>query len=491
VLIVAIIIIWPAALQESIIETLGQVRIIPQIAPEHKELRNKTIAALEPSYTNLREIIKIGYETHPKEFVIASNYFNDALSYFPSFAKDHPYTIPYLKLVSNAKGEMTIAEAEEQPQKRTEDDIEKTYPFAENSRKVSQSLLEGASAAKLEQVLHNLEFIRTVDKHLSEKYSEAHNAFIEARERSPAIDFPELSSKMRYNDRFVRFDTETHTLVPAEPIKFEEQNNYYAATEYIRKGYDISQEILAEYYLEEVVNKTQKIREELGEVLQNDPDNAIQELTQKLDEELSYAETIKDDSQHITVDRIAKTKKTQRDAEFNLNIQQNLNRTVEFDIFFDKGKYTLLDLSEEGKQIVRKIAEGLVAVINDYAETYPGQSVTITIKTVGYADPLGFREKTYLIKDLTEGAEDEVSRYQSAQRKFLNKQLSLFRARAINKAIQQLVVFSETINKDVRLDIQPEIDGKGEEIPPEVQAPYPEADQRRRICKISNIVWSP
>jgi hypothetical protein len=217
----------------------------------------------------------------------------------------------------------------------------------------------------------------------------------------------------------------------------------------------------------------------------------MQEFTQKLDEELSYAEAIKDDSQRIALERIAKTTRTRGDAEFNLNVQQKLNRTVQFDIFFDEGKYTLSDLSEAGKRIVREIAEGLVAIINDYAETYPGRPVTITIKTVGYADQLGFREETDLTKGLVKGVEDELPQHQPVRRKFLNKRLSLFRARSINEAIQHLVVFSETVNKEVRLNIQPEIEGKGEELPPGVHAPYPEADQRRRICRISNIVWSP
>jgi len=180
-LIVLIIIVWPAGLHKSIIETLGQIKVMPQTTPDPKELRDKTIIALQLSYTNLNKIIKIGYETHPEEFVTASNYFNDALSYFPSFTNDHPYTIPYLKIIHNTEGEMKIAKADEHPQKQTEDDIEKAYPLAENSRKASQSLLEKISAAKLEQTLQNLEFIRTVNQHLSEKYPEAHNAFIEAR----------------------------------------------------------------------------------------------------------------------------------------------------------------------------------------------------------------------------------------------------------------------------------------------------------------------
>ena len=217
----------------------------------------------------------------------------------------------------------------------------------------------------------------------------------------------------------------------------------------------------------------------------------MQEFIQQLDEELNYAEIVKDTSQRIALERIKKTDRTWRDAEFNLKIQQDLNRTVEFDIFFDEGKYTLSDLSEEGKRIVREIAEGLVAVINSYAETYPGQPVTITIKTVGYADLLGFRETTDLIDHLIKDIQNEIPWHQPARRKFLNKRLSLFRAKSINEAIQHLVVFSETVNKKARLNIQPEIEGKGEDIPPGVRAPYPEADQRRRICKISNIVWSP
>jgi len=98
-LIVLIIIVWPAGLHKSIIETLGQIKVMPQTTPDPKELRDKTIIALQLSYTNLNKIIKIGYETHPEEFVTASNYFNDALSYFPSFTNDHPYTIPYLKII--------------------------------------------------------------------------------------------------------------------------------------------------------------------------------------------------------------------------------------------------------------------------------------------------------------------------------------------------------------------------------------------------------
>jgi hypothetical protein len=363
------------------------------------------------------------------------------------------------------------------------------FPYT-NSRKIEKVGNDShLFATKLRQVLDNLDFIWAANQHRSKKYTKAHNAFIEARQRLPAVHLPKASRNMKYQDRFVEFNPSTHELVPGKPIEFHGQSNYHDATEYLRKSYDISQEILTQYYFEKAISDAQKTREKLGTVVQNDPDNIMKEFTQKLDENLRYAEAFKGDSQRI-VERIAAINKTQKDAEFNLKAQQNLNRIVEFDILFDEGKYEFIDLSEEGKDIIREFAEGLITIINDYAEMYPDQTITIKIKTIGYADELDFSEGTDLIEQLVQGLKTNVPQIQPARRKFLNKRLSLFRARVINEMIQQLVILSETVNKDVRLDIQPDIEGKGEEIPPGIQAPYPVPDQRRRICRISNILWS-
>jgi hypothetical protein len=462
------------------------------VRPENEALRSKTLTMLEQAHANLVRVGKLGYDTHLTDFVTANNYFQEAVAYLPSFAAEHPYAIPYLKVIPDEDtGDMKVVEADQQPRQQKRDNVRQAYPLALKSQKTAQQLLQDVTAARLEDIFYNLEFIWTINRQRSVRYASAHNAFLESRKRLPSLTVPTVSENLQYANRFVRFDPDTRRLIALDRVVLNPADDYPAAVEYIDNGYEVSQKILAQYYLEEVVSEAQKTKQRVDAVVQRDPDNAIKEFTIRLEDDLEYAEQVQDDPSLIRIDRITQTYRARRDAEFNLKAQQNLNRTLEFDIFFEKGQYELATLDTNWERVIQTFVDGLVTTINDYTEAFPGHSVTIKIKTVGYTDQLGFREGTPLIAELTEGLAEPVPRRQPARRKFLNTRLALFRAKAINKAIQQRVLLSETLHQEARVNIVSAMEGKGERVPLGVDAPYPENDPRRRICRVSSILWSP
>ncbi len=117
---------------------------------------------------------------------------------------------------------------------------------------------------------------------------------------------------------------------------------------------------------------------------------------------------------------------------------------------------------------------------------YPDKNVTIRIKAVGYTDEVSFREGTNLVKTLIAGFENIVPISGIERRKFLNQRLSSLRAQTIGDYFRNLIVQSE--QQFQKVFVEQDIQGKGEELPPDVNAPYPISDPRRRICKIYSYV---
>lgn len=234
---------------------------------------------------------------------------------------------------------------------------------------------------------------------------------------------------------------------------------------------------------QKINQEAREIREKIKELVYKDPDSAMKDFIFELDRVLEYSERVKDNPKPGDVAAITEVVKT---AEFNFRLEQALSRTVETD--FDKGKYELSDLSGTAKNSVREFVEQLLAIKKEYGGKNPGQSLTIKIKIVGYTDQVGFRYGTELLKKLTEGVKDEVPENQPEQRQFLNQRLSFFRAGTLSEYIQQLLVELDQENLDIQIEL--EIEGRGEDIPPGVTPPYHRVDSRRRICKISATIGS-
>jgi len=173
------------------------------------------------------------------------------------------------------------------------------------------------------------------------------------------------------------------------------------------------------------------------------------------------------------------------DAEKKLNsLRKDLQEEkLKIDVFFHKGKY---NLSDKGKDTLKKFNKKIIANKENYVDLFPGEPVTIAIKTVGYADLLGFRKGTDLVWKLAEGVENKLPQREPDRKQFLNQRLSEFRARTINDYIKQFLLQSETGSS--LMQIYQQSIGRGEEMPPELPPPYPIRDPRRRISKIYAII---
>jgi outer membrane protein OmpA-like peptidoglycan-associated protein len=237
---------------------------------------------------------------------------------------------------------------------------------------------------------------------------------------------------------------------------------------------------------EEIVKiekEAKEIRMGVEELIRKNPDTIMKDFIAELDRVLEHAEKVKDNPTPVDVAAVSRVVNT---IKFNMELEKVLNQTVKTD--FDPGEYELFDLSEEGKSAIKQFTDHLIAVKEDFARKYTDQLIAIKIKIVGYTDQVDFREKTSLIKKLTEGVEDKLPQNQPERRQFLNQRLSLFRAKSIDQYIKQLLA---GVNQETsQIQIEVEVEGKGEEIPTGVTSPYLASDPRRRICRVSAILKS-
>jgi hypothetical protein len=157
--------------------------------------------------------------------------------------------------------------------------------------------------------------------------------------------------------------------------------------------------------------------------------------------------------------------------------------TVESDVSFGGGEYKL---SDEGKQSLQEFIERTFENKKNFIDQYPGEAVIIKIKTIGYTDEIRVIPESDLYKELIKGVEDEIPDELDKIWGVLNQRLSEFRAREIAEYIKQHI--RETVPENSLLQLEFEPFGRGQEIPPGVNPPYPKDDPRRRICKIYSYV---
>jgi outer membrane protein OmpA-like peptidoglycan-associated protein len=158
----------------------------------------------------------------------------------------------------------------------------------------------------------------------------------------------------------------------------------------------------------------------------------------------------------------------------------NLQKTrITEKIPFDSGEY---DLSDKGKFILQSLADEVITIKEEFLQQYPDKSVTITITVIGYTDQSGFKEGTALVNELLEGLEGEIPKDKTELRKLLNQRLSEKRARIVGDHLKQRILATE--QEDSQIQIERQIEGRGEELPPDIPPQYPVNDPRRQICKI-------
>lgn len=208
---------------------------------------------------------------------------------------------------------------------------------------------------------------------------------------------------------------------------------------------------------------------------------AIKKFLPELDATLDYAEQIQHDSK--TIEDVRAIDHLSEATEMTEDIKGNILLTLNSDFSFSLGKY---ELSGEGKAELDRLIEKIIQTKEEYLLQYPDKNVTIKIKVISYTDEASFRKGTALVEELIEGFEQNAPQDGIERRKFLNQHLSILRAKTIGEYVQQRILEAEERDSDV--SIEQEIIGKGEEIPPGINPPYPARDPRRRICKIYSYV---
>ncbi len=244
-----------------------------------------------------------------------------------------------------------------------------------------------------------------------------------------------------------------------------------------------SKGIFKQFYLDRIAKLAEQSKEAIQEEIEKDADTPLKDMLPELDRILEYAGELQNGRAEISSDIL------QTDLAITTQTSSIIDTItkgkLESDFSFEAGKY---ELSEQGSDYLRQIAEKMLVQIQELRRDYPDKTITIKTKVVGYTDEQPFRQGTKLVAALTVGVENDVPAGAIEQRRFLNQRLSQFRAQRICDDFRQLLLASNSFSSSVMID--EEVIGQGEDIPQGVSAPYPQNDKRRRICKIYSYVMA-
>ena len=286
-----------------------------------------------------------------------------------------------------------------------------------------------------------------------------------------------LEAHKAYPDEFQQAKAAYATAV--ENLTAEQLRPAYEAA---RQSIRTSRQIFRKIYLEDVARLAKRAKTEIEPSKANDRDNPLDEFLPKLDEMLDLGQALQDNPQ-MAVGRTALVHDINHATQISYIVRTLDKYTLESNISFESGQYTL---SDQGEELVQRIAEQTLATITSSPQLHAGQGVTIKIKVVAYTDQVPFRENTQLFQTLIEGVEDQLPQDAIERRKFLNQRLATLRAQSISDYFKQLI---EAASQGLpRIYFEEDIIGRGEEIPPDVDPPYDRDDPRRRICNIYSYV---
>lgn len=227
----------------------------------------------------------------------------------------------------------------------------------------------------------------------------------------------------------------------------------------------------------------EKLKAEIEVTVEKDPDNPVKDFLPQLDDMLDYAVQLQSGQQEVSLDKVIMN--TTNLVAIEDSAQRLIEEKLESDISFALGQY---DLADQGKLVLAEIVRKIIMRKDENLSLYPDKSVTIKVKVLGYTDETGFRDGSPLIETLMAHCSNIRTQTGVQQRQALNSCLSELRAKTISEYLFGLLASQiPELNTDVF--IEQEIEGKGEEIPPGVPAPYPSTkDDRRRICKVYSYV---
>ena len=276
------------------------------------------------------------------------------------------------------------------------------------------------------------------------------------------------------------------------PQEFAKANEAFARAERSLTGYlnddayesaqaslQISQGIIRKMY-RDIAEAAQKTKSDLETLSADDPENPLPEFLPELEKILDYSDQL-EQQDFIDPDKLAEDANTLKQIE--LNAMKNLEKTLEMDFSFEAGKY---ELSKIGKTALDEYYQDVLRGRQSFVALYPGIPVTISVKVVGYADQVGFQPGTKLYRRIVEEAGDALPKDWEARRKYFNQRLSELRAQAIADYLEQLIY--RDILPQEQTHVEKLVRGAGEELPPNLEPPYPYQDPRRRRCNIYSTI---
>ena len=255
------------------------------------------------------------------------------------------------------------------------------------------------------------------------------------------------------------------------------------------KSIGYSQEVIREIYKKSLIPETKTAIQKIKEIVKKEPDSPLKDLIPKLEDVLTYSERVIQGEELDDLEKEAeKHIEIVETSNDNIQYSDDLKETTASDVSFDTGKYRLTNRRKRlFEQTYSRFINKVINIKNEFTKKYPDRKILLKIKVIGYTDEAGFQEGTRLIGHLEDGIKkSEIPRRNPERRKFLNKRLSVFRARTIGEYLKELILKSESGGSNLK--IKQEIIGRGEEIPPGVDAPYNITDSRRRICKIFSML---
>jgi hypothetical protein len=281
----------------------------------------------------------------------------------------------------------------------------------------------------------------------------------------------DIVERLQVEEIYARDFQEAHNeLIQAE--KYLQEKRHDQAYLSALNSLAASQRIFRQLYQDRIAEPEQPTKEEVRAILYDDPNSPLREFLPILNEILDYADRIEGIDFTKVLEDLDKVAQIGADA-------RAMSKMLVTEISFAPGEYSI---SNDGSRILRKLSEAIITDKHMLDRFYPDKTFVIKVKIVGYADQLDFREESGLLSKLMENVSDPIPTNQIERRQFLNWRLSELRARITSESLGQTIIqMDQEISER---QIERETIGFGEEIPPDVPAPYPRSDSRRRICKI-------
>lgn len=291
-----------------------------------------------------------------------------------------------------------------------------------------------------------------------------------------AEEYFQIVNKLSMQEMYpIEYQEAENALHTAE--KLFQQNLQEEAYLAAQKSAGITQHLLNQFYQYTVAQLAHDTKEEIEGISRADPDNPLQDFLPRLNMVLDYSEQISTGQTVLDPQKLLDDFTQVKHIEYNT--QTNMYKVLEADAYFEPGQY---DLSEQGKERLKNWSEHILINIETFSTLASVDRILLKIKVVGYTDELDFREGTRLLQELRTGIEEIVPQEQAERRKFFNQRLAEFRAKTISDYLVESLKLIEQLPES--LDIVTKNLGLGEIFPPGLSAPYPQADSRRRICKI-------